>query len=436
MAAADFGLPLTGDLGRAEVASRASTPRRPPSRTRAWVTRGASGTRTMPTGRAAPPDAAGARGLTLPGTRPGRSSTSPGAGDHPRRVRWTGARLGKVGAGRSADGDGPDHQRRLGPPPEAPMRPARARRGALTPEGGPRPVVRRRGAGRASWLPVVWRDAAAPAPPRSRREACRRPRPPPVDASSTPPPASAEGPAAQWASGLCAALAAWEASVRTQVTRPGPTPTVTGQSPSERLRGEVRARLNGVAEATDQLRSELEQLGAPGTAAGTAVKEELSGLSARLKAHVADLGHGSRTGRRHRAAAGPGGEGPRHREHRARRRAANRRPRQEPRPGGRALHCAGLRTGLPGAPPRAVVRHALGMRAAGRTAPPHPPPVRRDPAPQLPSSPRGGEVARRLGRADAWLAADDTEGGSHDRTPARGNDEGHRLGGVGSPSAP
>jgi hypothetical protein len=107
--------------------------------------------------------------------------------------------------------------------------------------------------------------------------------------SSTAPPAAAEGPAAQWASGLCAALAAWEASVRTRVTRPGPTPTVTGQSPSERLRGEVRARLNGVAEATDQLRSELEQLGAPGTAAGSAVKEELSALSARLKAHVADL---------------------------------------------------------------------------------------------------------------------------------------------------
>ena len=107
--------------------------------------------------------------------------------------------------------------------------------------------------------------------------------------SSTPPPASAEGPAAQWASGLCAALAAWEASVRTQVTRPGPTPTVTGQSPSERLRGEVRARLNGVAEATDQLRSELEQLGPPGTAAGAAVTKELSGLSARLKGHIAEL---------------------------------------------------------------------------------------------------------------------------------------------------
>ncbi len=107
--------------------------------------------------------------------------------------------------------------------------------------------------------------------------------------SSAPPSASAQGPAGQWASGLCAALAAWEASVRTQVTRPTPTPTVTGQSPSERLRGEVRARLYGVAEATDQLRTELEQLGAPGTASGTAVKDELSGLSARLKAHVSDL---------------------------------------------------------------------------------------------------------------------------------------------------
>ena len=74
-----------------------------------------------------------------------------------------------------------------------------------------------------------------------------------------------------------------------QVTRPGPTPTVTGQSPSERLRGEVRARLNGVAEATDQLRSELEQLGAPSTAAGTAVAKELSALSARLKAHIVEL---------------------------------------------------------------------------------------------------------------------------------------------------
>jgi len=107
--------------------------------------------------------------------------------------------------------------------------------------------------------------------------------------STSPPATAAQGPAAQWASGLCAALAAWEASVRVQVTRPSPTPTVTGQSPSERLRGEVRARLNGVAEATDQLRSELERLGAPSTAAGTAVKEEMSALSARLRAHIAEL---------------------------------------------------------------------------------------------------------------------------------------------------
>jgi hypothetical protein len=110
-----------------------------------------------------------------------------------------------------------------------------------------------------------------------------------VPTTSTSPPATAVGPAAQWASGLCAALAAWEASVRVQVTRPEATPTVTGQSPSERLRGEVRARLNGVAEATDQLRAELEQLGAPGTAAGAAVQKELSGLSDRLKAHIAEL---------------------------------------------------------------------------------------------------------------------------------------------------
>jgi len=51
----------------------------------------------------------------------------------------------------------------------------------------------------------------------------------------------------------------------------------------------VRARLNGVAEATDQLRSELKQLGAPRSAGGTAVKEELSALSARLEAPVAEL---------------------------------------------------------------------------------------------------------------------------------------------------
>ena len=107
--------------------------------------------------------------------------------------------------------------------------------------------------------------------------------------SSSPPAAVAQGPAARWASGLCATLAAWEASVRAQVVHPGATPTVTGQSPSERLRGEVRARLNGVAEATDQLRSELERLGAPSTAAGTAVGKELSALSARLEAHVAEL---------------------------------------------------------------------------------------------------------------------------------------------------
>src|SRR4051812_32244733 len=55
-----------------------------------------------------------------------------------------------------------------------------------------------------------------------------------VTATSTAPPhTAAQGPAAQWASGLCAALAAWEASVRVQVAQPGATPTVAGQSPSE-----------------------------------------------------------------------------------------------------------------------------------------------------------------------------------------------------------
>ena len=180
VAAADFGLPLTGDLGRAEVASRASTPPRPPSRTRAWVTRAASGTRTTPTGRAAPPDAAGVRGLTLPGTRPGGGPAA-GAGDHPRRVRWTGARPGE---GRC----GPVRRRgRTGPPASA--RPTtggshatrtRSSRCPLPGRGPHGAVVRRRGAGRRPGCRWSWRDAAAPAPPRSRRAACRRPRPPPA----------------------------------------------------------------------------------------------------------------------------------------------------------------------------------------------------------------------------------------------------------------
>ena len=97
------------------------------------------------------------------------------------------------------------------------------------------------------------------------------------------------GEAVAWANRFCAALAGWEASVRVQVSRPEPTPSVAGQSPAERLRGEVRARLNGVAEATDQLLSDLRAAGVPTTGAGTAVESELAGLSARLKADVARL---------------------------------------------------------------------------------------------------------------------------------------------------
>ena len=166
------------------------------------------------------------------------------------------------------------------------MRPGRAARGARRPrKGAPGPSY-----AAAALVAVLAAGGAAGcggsgATPQQTASASSSAAP----TTSTAPPSSAQGPAAQWASGLCAALAAWEASVREQVTRPGPTPTVTGQSPSERLRGEVRARMNGLAEATDQLRSELEQLGAPGTAAGTAVKAELSGLSARLEAHVAEL---------------------------------------------------------------------------------------------------------------------------------------------------
>ena len=92
-----------------------------------------------------------------------------------------------------------------------------------------------------------------------------------------------------WANRFCAALAGWEASVRVQVSRPEPTPSVAGQSPAERLRGEVRARLNGVAEATDQLLSDLRATGVPTTGAGSAVESELSGLAAQLKADVSHL---------------------------------------------------------------------------------------------------------------------------------------------------
>ena len=97
------------------------------------------------------------------------------------------------------------------------------------------------------------------------------------------------GEAIAWANRFCAALAGWEASVRVQVSRPGPTPSVAGQSPAERLRGEVRARLNGVAEATDQLLSDLRATGVPTTGAGTAVESELSSLAAQLKADVSHL---------------------------------------------------------------------------------------------------------------------------------------------------
>jgi hypothetical protein len=92
-----------------------------------------------------------------------------------------------------------------------------------------------------------------------------------------------------WANRFCAALAGWEASVRVQVSRPEPTPSVAGQSPAERLRGEVRARLNGVAEATDQLLSDLRATGVPSTGTGTAVESELSSLAAQLKADVSHL---------------------------------------------------------------------------------------------------------------------------------------------------
>ena len=97
------------------------------------------------------------------------------------------------------------------------------------------------------------------------------------------------GEAMAWANRFCAALAGWEASVRVQVSRPEPTPSVAGQSPAQRLRGEVRARLNGVAEATDQLLSDLRATGVPTTGAGTEVENELSSLAAQLKADVSHL---------------------------------------------------------------------------------------------------------------------------------------------------
>lgn len=97
------------------------------------------------------------------------------------------------------------------------------------------------------------------------------------------------GEAMAWANRFCAALAGWEASMRVQVSRPEPTPSVAGQSLAERLRGEVRARLNGVAEATDQLLSDLRATGVPTTGAGTAVERELTHLAAQLEADVSHL---------------------------------------------------------------------------------------------------------------------------------------------------
>jgi hypothetical protein len=73
------------------------------------------------------------------------------------------------------------------------------------------------------------------------------------------------------------------------ITDPGRGRPVAGQSPAERLRGEVRARLNGVAEATDQLLSDLRAAGLPSTGVGAAVQSELSSLGAQLKADVAHL---------------------------------------------------------------------------------------------------------------------------------------------------
>lgn len=103
------------------------------------------------------------------------------------------------------------------------------------------------------------------------------------------PSSSPAGAAAAWAAGFCGALAGWETSVRTQVTRPPATPTVAGQSPSERLRGEVRARLNGVAEATDQLLTDLHDVGPPRTGAAQEAAKELSALEARLRTSVDTL---------------------------------------------------------------------------------------------------------------------------------------------------
>ena len=100
---------------------------------------------------------------------------------------------------------------------------------------------------------------------------------------------TAGGEATAWANRFCAALAGWEASVHVQIGRPEPTPSVAGQSPAQRLRGEVRARLNGVAEATNQLLSDLRATGVPTTGAGTAVESELSRLAAQLKADLSHL---------------------------------------------------------------------------------------------------------------------------------------------------
>src|SRR5689334_15416993 len=111
--------------------------------------------------------------------------------------------------------------------------------------------------------------------------------PPSPTAPGTSPTAGSE--AMAWANRFCAALAGWEASVRVQVSRPEPTPSVAGQSTAERLRGEVRARLNGVAEATSQLLSDLRAAGEPTTGAGAAVGTELSSLVTQLKADVSQL---------------------------------------------------------------------------------------------------------------------------------------------------
>ena len=286
VAAADFGLPLTGDLGRGR--GGLGEGRRPgdhraghePGSPRGQAVRGLR--RRGGRLRLTP-----AHGASRLGARP----HPPGAGDHPGRVRWAGTGPGEGRCGPVRRRGRPDRQRRLGPPPEAPMRPACAASGPAPARG---PTARRTPWRRwwPSWRPVVWRDAEAPAPRLSRRPARRRPRPPGRPSTSARTAIGLGGPGAGGAVGLRPVRSARRlgglgpgAGDTAGTDADGHGAVALGAAegrgagaPERRGRGDRPAPLGAGAARGAQHRG-----------GNRRCQGELSALSARLKAHIADL---------------------------------------------------------------------------------------------------------------------------------------------------